>query len=359
MKNWLNNMLSKIKKTFANKKYRKEFISKLVIYALLIGVSYVFIYPILRMVFISLMSTSDILDPEISWIAKNPSFTNYIVSNRVMQLLPPSLSKEGLTFFERIIGIFKDPGNLYKSARNIFILATIQTVITALAGFAFARYDFKFKKLLFGLVLISFIVPLPMVTIPRIMMFSNFQEKVWIPLYESLFDGNFLGGVFNRSLFNSLLPQIILSFLGQGINSAILILIFYNFFKMIPKSLDEAARVDGAKPFQVFWHIYVKLVVPIIIVVFLFAFIWNWNDIYSATIFYSSNNPLIVSKLSLFDSQFSGAAGNNPGEETAALLNEGYKMAATFLSILPLLILYFFAQNKFIEGIERTGITGE
>src|SRR5690606_12521221 len=133
---------------------------------------------------------------------------------------------------------------------------------------------------------------------------SGLQENFWTPIYDALFANNFLKDFFNRTLFSTLAPQTIFSLFGQGINSAILILIFYNFFKMIPLSLDESARIDGATSLQVFWHIYVKLVIPIILIVFLFSFIWNWNDIYSATIFYASNNPLVLMRLSMFDSIF-------------------------------------------------------
>ena len=349
----------KLKKMVFGHSAANGLIGKLAVYALLIGISYVFLFPILRMISMSFMTRADLLDPEVSWIPSRLSFSNFIVANRVLGLLPPSLIAEGLSFGERIGGIFTNPGNLFKSIRNVFILASIQTVITAFAGFAFARFNFKFKNFWFTMVLLSFIIPLPMVTIPRIMLFSNLQDKVWIPIFETLFMDTFLDGIIKRTLFQTLYPQVILALFGQGINSAILILIFYNFFKMIPVSLDEAARVDGAKSLQVFWYIYVKLVVPIIIIVFLFAFIWNWNDIYTATIFFNSGNPLIVSRLALFDSQFAGQAGSNPDDAGIALINEGYKTAATFLSILPLLILYLLAQRKFIEGIERTGMTGE
>jgi multiple sugar transport system permease protein len=154
------------------------------------------------------------------------------------------------------------------------------------------------------------------------------------------------------------MPQVILAMFGQGINSAILVLIFFNFFKMIPISLDEAARIDGASSLQVFYHIYIKLVIPIIFTVFLFSFVWNWNDVYSATIYYRANNPLVIMRLSRFNDEF-GRLAQGSGQAGEIRINEAYRMAATLISILPLLILYIFAQKKFIEGIERTGMTGE
>ncbi|TNF06772.1 MAG: carbohydrate ABC transporter permease [Bacillota bacterium] len=349
--------LTKIRKKLFGHKATSGLIGKIFVYGLLIGISYVYLYPLLRMISMSFLTQSDLLNPEVDWIPKSLKFSNFVVANRVLGVLPPSLMTIADNPFRAIFGIFQDGGNLWKSMKNVGFLALIQTIIAALTGFAFARYEFKFKKTLFVLVLVSFVVPLPMVTIPRIIMISEFQDKYWIPFDKFLGD-NFIGNIVKPTLFNSLMPQITFAIFGQGINSAILILIFFNFFKMIPISLDEAARIDGASSFQVFYHIYIKLVIPIIFTVFLFSFVWNWNDVYSATIYYRANNPLVIMRLNQFDDQFAGLA-NIPGQSGELRLNEAYKMAATFITVLPLLILYIFAQKKFIEGIERTGMTGE
>ena len=147
-----------------------------------------------------------------------------------------------------------------------------------------------------------------------------------------------------------------MALLGQGVNSTILILIFQNFFNLIPKSLDEAAMIDGAGSFRVFWHIGMRLSFSTVLVVFLFAFVWNWNETYVTGTLLRSGLQLLPSKLALFDSEFEGVVSSSG---SAFKLNEAYKMAATFISIAPLLLLYTFVQKKFIEGIENTGITGE
>lgn len=345
------------KKLFGNKS-SEGYIGKIAIYALLIGISYVFLFPLLRMISMSMLTQVDLINPEVIWIPQHLNFGNFVVANRVLGLLPPSLANFGTDPLGAILGIFSDGGNLWKSIKNVSTLAIIQTIIAALTGFAFARYDFRFKKVLFVMILVSFVIPLPMVTIPRIMLMTGLQDNVYEPLIQSL-QPYTISDVLPRTIFQSLIPQLIFTMFGQGVNSAILILIFYNFFKMIPISLDEAARIDGASSVQVFWHIYIKLVIPIVITVFLFSFVWNWNDIYSARMYYSANNPLIIMRLSLFDSQFSNLAGAIPGQAGEARINEAYKMAATFITILPLFIIYLFAQRNFIEGIERTGLTGE
>ena len=90
--------------------------------------------------------------------------------------------------------------------------------------------------------------------------------------------------------------------------------------------------------------------------VFLFAFVWNWNETYITGTLLRGNIALLPAKLSMFNSEFDSVVSAAGG---AFRLNEAYKMAATLLSISPLLIMYAFVQRKFIEGIENTGITGE
>ena len=155
------------------------------------------------------------------------------------------------------------------------------------------------------------------------------------------------------------IPQVLMAISGQGVNSTILILICWNFFNLVPYSLDEAAMIDGADPLQTFFHIAVKLSVSTVLIVFLFAFVWNWNETYQTSTFLGGTMDLLPAKLSVFDSQFEGIANAGVGSTSNYKINEAYKMAATLISIAPLLVLYGFVQKQFIQGIENTGITGE
>ncbi|ERJ11598.1 carbohydrate ABC transporter permease [Haloplasma contractile] len=294
----------------------KKIISQLGIYILLIGISYVFLYPLLQMISMAFMSKQDLVNPEVDWIPTSFSFKNFGIAASVLDL----------------------GKSLFNSIWFSLLLAITQTFITALAGFALARYNFKFKKFWFVMILVSFILPVPVVIIPRIMMIES------------------IGDTLGTTLFGSFIPQLMFNLGGQGINSAILILIFYSFFKMIPASLDEAARMDGATSVEVFWHIFIKMSIPIITTVFLFSFVWNWNESHQTGIFIGDGLQLLPQQLSTFDSNFGSRL---PSTSTEAKINETYKMAATIIAILPLFIIYLFAQKQFIEGIENTGITGE
>lgn len=295
-----------------NKLFNLHFISRLVTYILLISISYVYLFPLLKIVSLSFMSQADIINQEVDWIPTTIDFNNIKVAYDVL-------------------GGWQ---TIFNSVWVSLLFALAQTTVSALAGFAFARYEFKFKNFWFSMMLISFIIPVPVLLPPKIMMFSTIQN------------------VTGLQMFGSIIPQFLMAMTGQGINSAILILIFYNFFRVIPISLDEAAKIDGATNIQILWHIIIKMSVPAITIVMLFSFVWNWNETYLTSIFIRDAVALLPMRLSSFDGLFNSRGGDN-------LLSEAYKMAATFFSINPLLIIYLIAQRQFIQGIENTGITGE
>lgn len=155
-----------------------------------------------------------------------------------------------------------------------------------------------------------------------------------------------------RTPFSIILPALF----GQGLNSAIFILIFYQFFRMIPKSLNEAAEIDGASQGYIFFKMAVPLSVPAYITSFLFGLVWYWNETYISSLFLDSSNANLQLKLANFVSEYQAVSGGN---QNLVMLNEGVRLAATLLIILPMIIVYFTMQRWFVEGVEKTGITGE
>lgn len=297
----------------------KGLIYRWALYLILISVSYVFLYPLLRMVLMTFMTRGDIINPEVLWVPTMITFNNLKVAGHVMNL----------------------PGSFWSTLWFTTILALGQTIVTSLSGYALARFNFRFKKMWFVLILMSFVIPVPIVIIPRIMLFAGIQESAGMQMIGTIY------------------PQLAMTLTGQGINSAIAILIFYNFFRMIPYVLDEAAMIDGASPIQVFYHVILKMSFAAITIVFLFSFVWIWNETYVSATFVRGGIELLSLKLGGFDSTFANMGTQLPGQSGEARINEAYKMAATFISMLPLLIVYFVAQRQFIQGIENTGITGE
>lgn len=290
--------------------------AQIVIYFVLICIGFVYLEPIFEIIAKTFMSADDIVDPSTTWIPKELSLNNLKVAANVLNL----------------------KSTLISTILFAGTMALMQTFVSALTGFALSRYDFKGKSFWLVMLVLTFVIPVPVLMIPRLMMFVMGQEASGI------------------QLVGTAIPQGLMALLGQGVYSAVLILIFYTSFNMIPKVLDEAAEIDGASVFKVFWFVVVRISASTILVVFLFSFVWNWNETYITGTLLRGHIALLPEKLSLFNSEFDdmvSAAGS------AFKLNEAYKMAATLLSISPLLLMYAFVQRKFIEGIENTGITGE
>ncbi len=282
-------------------------------YVVLIAISFVFLFPLLKMLSLSFMTVEDVIAPDVMWVPSVFSLNNFRVSILVMD------------YWQVLFNSF------WVSA----LFAVLQTAVSALTGYAFARYDFRFKKTLFVLLIVSFILPVQLLTAAHQIIFSS------------------LGDILGMSFYGTLYPQISMALLGQGINSAILIIIFQSFFKKIPKDLYEAANIDGANTMQVFWHITVKISLTIILVVFLFSFVWNWNEDFVTNVFLSGGVDLLTGKLNSFETLFGNQAGGSDR------ISEAYESAATLLSILPLLVIYLFTQRKFVQGIESVGVTGQ
>lgn len=294
-------------------------IGKAVTYFLLTCIGYIYLEPIFQMISKALMSPADVINPSIEWLARNPTLNNFKVA----------------------AGVLKIPGSLINSIGFSALLALLQTLVAAMTGYGLSRFRFRGRNFWFVMILLAFILPTALLMIPRLIIFILAQQGTGL---------QFLG---------TPIPQVLMAVLGQGVNSTILILICWNFFNLVPYSLDEAAMIDGAGPLQTFYHIAVKLSVSTVLIVFLFAFVWNWNETYQTSTFLGGSMDLLPAKLSVFDSQFEGITNAGVGSTSSFKINEAYKMAATLISIAPLLVLYGFVQKQFIQGIENTGITGE
>ncbi len=306
----------KVRKFLLGSKDKQGFIKSVVIYSLLICIGFVYLYPLLYMISRSFMPLDDLLDTSISWIPSTFYLKNYMDAARTMDFWKTLMQSVIVAGLPTII--------------NVIICATV--------GYGFARYNFKGKTLFLGILIFSYILPAQVTMMPRYVWYSD------------------LG------ILNSLKAFTIPALLAQGLNSQIFILIFFNFFRQVPKSLIEASKIDGAGHFKSFVKIALPSAAPAILVVFLFSIVWYWNESYLTQLYVSGAfsksdwNTLVVSLKGFSDSYGSQASVTGSGMVS---LNESIKMAATMLSILPLLIMYFVLQRHFVESLDRTGITGE
>ena len=209
--------------------------------------------------------------------------------------------------------------------------ALIQTFVASLIGYGFARFEFPLKKMWLALVVIVYMIPPQVYMIPRFVLFND------------------LG------LLNNVGSVLVPATFGQGLNASIFILIFYQFYRMIPKALDEAAQIDGATRLFIYFKIAIPLSIPSFITSFLFSFVWQWNETYQTFIFLGDGWQTLQTRLAIFVS----AAQGNQVTIIESAQNEAQAMAGNILIMIPMLIVYFILQRHFIEGIDKSGITGE
>ncbi|MDR1639901.1 MAG: carbohydrate ABC transporter permease [Clostridiales bacterium] len=308
-------------KTYFNHKLLGKFL-KLLLYVMLIALGFVYLYPLLHIIVTSVKSLPDLLDPSVNWIPTQLSLDNYKQAFEVMHV--------AATWLDTVL---------------VSLLPAIaQTAACALAGYGFARYAFPGRKILLALVLLTFIIPAYVLMAPTYAMYSDYK----------------ILGTLQAAIFPALA--------GQGVKSAIFILIFMQFFSQTPISLDEAARVDGAGEARIFFRIGLPMAVPAMVVTFLFSFVWYWNETYFTAMYLGSHGSsggisTMLLELEHFEQSYKGylqsLSGWGAGFAGDSVANEAIKMAATVIAMLPLLGLYLVLQRQFVESIDRVGITGE
>ena len=289
-------------------------VSKFAIYAFTIIVGFVFVYPLLEMVSKSFMSVKDLVNPLIVWLPSKLDTTNYEKALHV------------LNFWESV------GTTLYVST----LPSLLQMVSCSLVGYGLARFNFTGKGVVIGMVVLTFLLPAQVTFIPQYLMYRD------------------LG------LLHSLKSYLLPALFGQGMKSAIFILVFFQFFSQIPKSLVEAASLDGANNLTIFFRIAVPTALPAFLLTFLLSTVWYWNDTYFASMYFGTEIKTLPMNLAQFEAQFSmmyPSSASNTSDPN--MMNEGIQMAGTVLNILPLVIIYFFTQRWFMEGIDKSGITGE
>ncbi|QVK18362.1 carbohydrate ABC transporter permease [Mycoplasmatota bacterium] len=285
----------------------------------LYGLAFMIIYPLIQQISVALREPSEINNLSVIWLPKKFSLDN-------IRLAIASL----------------DYWNALKNTVIISTLATIaQLVSCSLAGYAFARLRSKFSDILFIFVIFTIVVPTSTLSLPQFIYF----QKIGL-----------LGKTYSI---------ILMSLFGQGIKSGIFIYIFRQFFIGIPKELDEAAQMDGAGPTKIFLKIMLPSAKGAIVTVGLFAFVWQWNDGYFSSLFLRDTTKVLTT--AMYSIQY-GVHGHLQSLGLWKLIGGDITKNPLFLSMIlntaailimaPLLIMYFFVQKLFVEGVERTGIVG-
>jgi len=266
------------------------------VHILVLLLAVVFVLPLVWMLSTALKSPSDVLQMPPVLIPTSPHWENFYTALTVvpfMQYLRNSGVYAGFTLVGDILS-------------------------SSMIAYAFARLRSRWSAPLFLLVLATMMVPFQVVMIPQ---FLIFKQLGWL---------------------NSYLPLIVPAYFG----SPFLIFLLRQFFRGLPRDLEDAAKVDGAGHFMIFWRIVLPLSRPALVSVAIFSFMYHWND-YLGPLIYLNNNDLYPASLGL--AQYTATYGGTEWN---------YLMAASLVALLPCAVVFFIGQRYFVQGITFSGIKG-
>lgn len=293
----------------------------------LLAIGYIILYPLFYMIMTSLRSRQSFYDSARVWI---PSSVDPEYSY--------SMALSATSYWE----------GLKNTAILEIVAAVIEIITCSIVAYGFARFKFKLKPILMAGLFLTILIPEIMVLIPRMVTYSNLD---FLGILELI--GKLIGTDIRPNLIDSPLAFYLPSFFAMGLRSGILIFIYMQFFRGLPYELEEAAWVDGAGPIRTFVSIALPSSSVVFTTVTVFSVIWHWNDTFLATVYVHANSPLSVNLSRIISSLSGGGLYYDTSPEVQAIL-----MAACFLFILPPLIFYMILQRRFIESIDRVGITG-
>ncbi|AIQ27651.1 ABC transporter permease [Paenibacillus sp. FSL P4-0081] len=301
-------------------------------YALVIGISFIIIYPLLMKFSIAFKDKADIYNPTIYMIPVHYTMDNIRMAMQILDYFP-------------LLG-------------NTLLFVVVTTVLTtascALAGYGFARFNFPGSNILFALVILTLLVPTSTLMVPMYLHFRSFDIMGIIHL---------ITGKSGINLLNTYWPSMITSATAIGLKAGLFIYIFRQFFKGMPKEIEEAALIDGAGGVKTFLRIMLPNAVSPMITVILFCFVWQYNDTFFTSLF-MSEIALMPTKVSSLAAQANallpGLLGVGGGSGVKADPNHVAMIIDTgiLLAILPLITLYMVVQRYFVESVERSGIIG-
>ena len=265
-------------------------------HVVLVGASIVMLYPLLWMLSASFRPESEIFTSNSLW--------------------PSAFSIDA--YFRGWKGLRIGFDTFFINSLVISVLSIIGNLITcSLTAFAFARLEFKGKKVWFALMLGTLMLPYQVTLIPQYVLFHNLH---WI---------------------NTILPLVVPKFLAAD---AFFIFLMVQFFRGIPKELDEAAQMDGCSAWRIYWRVLLPLSLPVLATAAIFTFIWTWDDFFAPLIYLSDIRSYTVQ------------LGLRTFVDSSAESDWGGLFAMSILTLVPVFVFFLFFQKLLIEGIATTGM---
>ena len=322
------------------KKQVGSFCFQLVTLVLILGLCFVILYPFIKLVPTVLSALEDLGNPNVIWIPEEWSTLSFTAAARMTM-------PEGIMTMVKSIGF-------------ALVLMAIQVFVSAMTGYTMARVKYKWlSPLMFVLVVLVFLTPRQSLLLAQYIYFSNFDAAGVMGLLHSIIPGvpdeiNLIG---NPSAL------YMMAALGNGVNQSLMILIFSQFFKNIPKELEEAALIDGCGFYRTYFRIMVPNAIPAIVIVAILSFVWNYGDTYY-TRYFDPDGAHMAAELA---TTFIDANKFDLLERvrvwygvpvTTDMTFDTLKQAGVLIFLAPLVVLYLFAQRWLVENLENSGLVG-
>ena len=294
-------------------------------FLLLFGMCFMILQPILNKISVSFMTEADLYNPVVIAIPEHFTTENYRLAAELM-----NYSKA-----------------LVNSLVISFTIALLQVTVCLLVGYGFARFEFPLKRFWFVCVILVILIPPQTIASSLHLHFKYFDFLGIIKLIH--------GDTIN--LRGSVLPYYLMSAGCMGLKNGLYIFMIRQFFRNIPVDLEEAAYVDGCGMLRTFTRIMLPQTKPIVTSCFLFAFVWQWTDGFYSKMFLG-NTKLVSTGLSRLVDSLGAYIQRMTGTLTTVSIAYSNCILATgtLMIIMPLIILYLFAQRAFVESISTSGI---
>lgn len=307
------------------KKDIKNLIYRIIRFFLLFGMCFLILQPIFNKISISFMAEEDLYNAMVISVPEHFTSANYLLAAQFM--------------------------SYFSTLRNTLLvsltIAVLQIIVCTVAGYGFARFEFPFKKFWFACVMLAIIIPPQTISSSLHLHFRYFD----ILGIANLTMGHTI------NLRGSVLPYYLMSAGCMGLKNGLYIYMIRQFFRNIPKEMEEAAYVDGCGTFKTFIRIMLPDAKPIVTSCFLFSFVWQWTDSFYSKMFLG-NVKLLSIQLQQIGEKLSNYMIYTLNQATGASVGytECIISTGTLMVIFPLLILYLFAQKGFVESLSSTGI---
>ncbi len=307
------------------KKTAGSVVLKILRFVLIFGLCFMIIEPIINKFCISIMTEKDIYDTTINILPRHLTTSNYTIASELM------------SFWEAL-------GN---SLWISIAVSLVQIAACTLTGYGFARFNFPLKKLWFACVILIIIIP------PQTISSSLY-------LHFRFFD---IFGIFQAvtgepiNLRGSVLPYFLMSAGCMGLKNGLYIFLVRQYFRGIPKDVEEAAYVDGCGTLKTFFRIMLPDAKPIITSCFLFSFVWQWTDSFYSSLFIGGKKLLSTGLASLADnySNYISVVFQRSGTLSEGALQQ-MNATGVLMVVTPIILLYLIAQKGFVESLSSTGI---